>query len=250
MGYQDVKATIKGLQEYYAHPATGLPHTLNETQIAVYVDGLAEVAPEDLERAARAHMRASHFFPKLDELLAYVEGSTEDAVNLTWTALERAAVRGSDAYSLVADGRVAWTIRVVFGGWPQLKAACCPGDPVWLARRKDVAAALRLAGRREIPRTPEKLDGLTEREMQGRTPIRSHAGTRPVYVLEDLAVRAVACPVDAAGRETLLGPDLAILPTMDPRALPVHEGEVELTGAQAAEALSAAMRRLAAARSF
>lgn len=136
-----VQAVMRVLCEYYREK-DGRPYRLNETQIAVYLDGLAKYPAPVLEAAARQHMRQSAFFPKLSELLAVLEPAADEKTqaHLAWTAFERALGAGGVYRGVTfADGAIGETVRQVFGTW----AHACQFEtdsPGWAIRRQTFLA--------------------------------------------------------------------------------------------------------------
>ena len=119
-----VKQMLDVLRNYYAD-REGQPHTLNDVQLAAYLDAFAEFSGDELEAAARQWIRAEKFFPRVSELLAMLHGPEPDWTmlgNKAWLTLESAISRGG-AYRgvLFEDYALGETTRLVFGTW---KAAC------------------------------------------------------------------------------------------------------------------------------
>lgn len=141
MTADEIRQGLKVLRNYYAKD--GQPHALNDTQLAVYLDGLSPFAAAELERAARTWMQQSRWFPALSDLLALVRPPALDpaaAAQLAWTTFER-AMRRAGAYRGVtfADGAIGETVRQVFGTW----AAASQFDvdsPGWAIRRQSFLA--------------------------------------------------------------------------------------------------------------
>lgn len=134
---QAVRGTLDVLRKYYAD-RDGKAYPLNETQIAVYVDGLSRFTAGELEAAAREHMRRSQYFPKLSELLAVLDPPRDyqAMAHLAWSRLEREA-RRLGAYRSVQfeDPAFGEAVKQVFGSW----AAVCSFDiesPAWAIRRQ------------------------------------------------------------------------------------------------------------------
>ncbi len=157
-----VEQVLEGLRAYYARD--GKKVVLNEVQIAVYLDGLAEFTAADLNAAAQQHMRKSEFFPKLSELLAILQPKvdTAAAAQLAWTTVER-AIRRAGAYRGVvfANGAIGETVRQVFGSWP---FACSfeLDSPGWAIRRQSFLAIYPAMEKRNL--TAVTLRGMHESE--------------------------------------------------------------------------------------
>jgi hypothetical protein len=156
-----VRSTLAVLQKFYAH-RDGSPHPLNETQLVVYLDGLAAYPPEALEAAARAWMRQSPFFPRLSDLLGLLApcADVEALAHLAWTRLE-AEIRRIGAYRSVQFTDVAFgeTVRQVFGSW----AEACRYDadsPAWAIRRQTFLHIFPVLAARALEPTPVVLPGL------------------------------------------------------------------------------------------
>lgn len=155
-----VRKTLDVLRNYYAN-RDGQPHQLNAVQVSVYLDGLAQFAPEELEAAARAWMRDSQFFPRLSELLHLLspKADVDTLAHVAWAKLER-EIRRIGAYrgATFSDAAFGEAVRQTFGSW---SAACRfdPDSPGWAIRRQTFMAIFKtLVHRADL--APVTLPGL------------------------------------------------------------------------------------------
>jgi hypothetical protein len=155
-----VRVTLRVLQAFYA-TRDGQNYPLNETQLAVYLDGLASYSPEALEAAARMWMRQSPFFPRLSDLLGVLAPPVDvhALAHAAWGRLE-AEIRRIGAYrgAAFADAAFGETVRQVFGSW----AEACRYDtdsPGWAIRRQTFLALFPVIVARR-PADPVILPGL------------------------------------------------------------------------------------------
>jgi hypothetical protein len=135
-----VTSMLSVLCEFYGKGGT--PHELNETQIAMYCDALAEFSRDELAAAAKAHMQRSPFFPKLSELRAILEPEPDykALAAAAWAHVEQ-AIKRHGAYVSVqfADPSIGEAVRQTFGSWDR----ACSFDydsPGWAIRRQTFMA--------------------------------------------------------------------------------------------------------------
>jgi len=134
----DIKATLDVLCRYY-RDKNNEPRQLDDVQIVVYVDGLIEFDPGQLELAARQWMRTSKWFPALSDLRTLIEGPAVDWDALgaiAWTTFER-AISAAGIYRGVTfeDPAIGEAVRQTFGSWEH----ACSYDrdsPGWTVRRQ------------------------------------------------------------------------------------------------------------------
>jgi len=137
----EVEATLDVLCQYY-RDKNGEPRRLGDVQIAVYLDGLVEFSPEQLEAACRQWMRESKWFPALSELRGLLVPAVDwtTAAMLAWTTLERAISRaGVYAGATFEDAAIGETTRQTFGSWEH---ACAydRDSPGWAIKRQTFLA--------------------------------------------------------------------------------------------------------------
>lgn len=132
----EVEAVLNVLCRYYTD--RGSVRELNDTQKAVYLDGLAEFDAADLERAARKWMRDHKWFPMLSDLRELLDANPDWAAlaALAWTTFERAISQaGTYRGATFVDPGIGETVRQVFGSWEH----ACSYDrdsPGWTIRRQ------------------------------------------------------------------------------------------------------------------
>jgi hypothetical protein len=189
-----VRSTLTVLRNYYAN-RDGQPYQLNETQIAVYLEGLAPHPPEALEAAARAWMRQSAFFPRLSDLLQLLAPAVdvEALAHAAWGRLE-AEIRRVGAYrgAQFADAAFGETVRQVFGSW----AEACRFDtdsPGWAIRRQTFLKLFPVNAARHHDLPPVVLAGL-------------HRDQAPALIghLEGLPVTATAAALPTPDRRQVV----------------------------------------------
>jgi hypothetical protein len=182
-----VRKTLDVLRQYYAN-REGQPHQLNAVQVTVYLDGLANFSPEELEAAARAWMRDSQYFPKLSELLTLLSPKidADTLAHTAWARLER-EIRRIGAYrgAQFTDAVFGEAVRQTFGSWSQ----ACRFDvdsPGWAIRRQtflavfksllhrsDLAPVTLLGQHRDQPELIGPIDGMPRHQISAAAVDRS-----------------------------------------------------------------------------
>ena len=111
----DIATIVMGLAEYYEK-------TLTDTQLAMYVEDLMDISPEDLLRAVRLYRRdgKNDRFPLPTKLRATLQPPDDqrarDAVALIMTAICRIGnYRTKDAQAFI--GELGWEVVKLQGGW-------------------------------------------------------------------------------------------------------------------------------------
>lgn len=116
---QALSDLLTTLGEYYTDPS-GAPRKLNETQMRVYLQGLARFDLRAVQAAATRHMATSKWFPALADLLELLAPRVDDetAATLAWTTFE-GAMRKAGSYrgATFENGAIGETVRQVFGSW-------------------------------------------------------------------------------------------------------------------------------------
>lgn len=114
----EIAKIIIGLAEYYEKELT-------ETQLAMYIEDLLELSPQDLLRAVRLYRNHSNHdrFPLPNKLKAMIEPPIDqrarDAVARILTAISRIGpYRSSEAKEFI--GELGWEIVKLQGGWEEL----------------------------------------------------------------------------------------------------------------------------------
>lgn len=132
-----IQKTLDVLCRYYTDK--GEPRKLNAVQVTVYLDGLCEFAPDELEFAARRWMKQSKWFPALSDLREQLVEAAPDWTALghvAWSTVERAiSAAGLYRGATFEDGAIGETVRQVFGSWSH---ACNyeRDSPGWAMRKQ------------------------------------------------------------------------------------------------------------------
>jgi hypothetical protein len=88
----------------------------------LYFEALSDLSIAEFEIAVHRALKGSKFFPKIAELLEFVEGSAEDQATIAWELLLTAIERVGFYSSLWVESAVlAQAVRATFGTWTQ----CC-----------------------------------------------------------------------------------------------------------------------------
>jgi hypothetical protein len=160
----EVRATLDVLCGYY-RDKDNQPRQLADVQKAVYLDGLSEYTPEQLETAARAWIRSSRWFPALSDLRALLTEPSPDWKALAivaWTTFERAVSRAGVYRGVTfADPAIGECVRQTFGSWEH---ACSyeRDSPGWTIRRQTFVALFPEIARKAS--TPVTLRGISQRD--------------------------------------------------------------------------------------
>jgi hypothetical protein len=103
---------------------------------AAYYDALKIYPREEVFAALSAAMAGSRFFPKIAEIVDWIEGAPEDVAEAAWTDAKTAARRVGGYVSVVLDEALGKSIVALFGGWAEFCAAEFSPE-MWASKRKE-----------------------------------------------------------------------------------------------------------------
>jgi len=133
--------------------------TLSDIRQEVLFDGLADLSLAEVERAVRAHIRTSRFFPQVVELRELVTGNVKDQALVAFERI-REEVRRVGYYGTptrLSDGDRAMAEKV-WGGWQRLcETLPAPGSDKYAFEQKRFIEAYDTHARLEPQDTPPQI---------------------------------------------------------------------------------------------
>lgn len=149
-------AAFTGIQEYYGRE-------VSDTVMEMYWRGLAAFDISIVERAFQQHVmtaEAGRFFPKLADLVQWIEGSAGDKAQLAWTKVLFAIGSVGHYETVVFDDPLIHAVVSDMGGWISMCELLVDDQPF---KAKEFESRYRAASNKaERPTFPAKLVGSFE----------------------------------------------------------------------------------------
>jgi len=135
---------------------------VSKAKATMYWEGLKQYDLEAVEKAFKMHAASpdenSRWFPKIADLLKYIEGNTEDKAQLAWSKVDKAIRQVGTYTDVVFDDPIIHAVIVDMGGWYLLGEK---DDEAWPFVAKEFVTRYRgYKQKTQQPEYPARLVGL------------------------------------------------------------------------------------------